>query len=213
MTENLSVIERRLLQSVMAEETGNQKELYSYQEEALKQLRGAFSYISTKYPDADIEYLLFEPLTKVTEKGIIACTLNGGNELARVIIRCRNGSYSYADTVYSSLIREVYDRELESVLAPFMPGVRAHTVFYTPAGNEVNGQTSLREICGHLPPLSRHTELAVGMEPEISGKLIERLRAVGFYGSYAVCVSGMEERQDCRTFNVFRAPSETGGGE
>lgn len=225
MNRNLSNLEHRLLQSVSAEETGNHEELFQYQEEAVKQLRGALSYMKSKYSGTEIEYILFEPLTKMTDKGILACTLKGSDEAARVIIRRKEDSYLYTDTLYGLLVREKYDAELEKIISAFMPEVRAYTSFYTAAGENVNRDTSVAQLNSHLPVLSRHTDLAVCCEPHVFEGMIGKLRDGSFYGSYTVCNVGREamdagnpfenraEWYGCLTFNVFRTPGESRGAE
>ena len=62
----LSSLEKQLLQSVDADSRNDEEELRRYQKEALKQLRGAFRYMQEKYPDTEIRWRLFDPLTRMT---------------------------------------------------------------------------------------------------------------------------------------------------
>ena len=212
--------EQRLMQSISVAEGIH--DLRAYEKEALAQLRGAFSYLADKYPGIDIRYRLFDPLTKLTEHGILICTAGDDSELSRCIIRRRNGKYTYTDTLYGELVRQEYDSSLQELLEKIIGPVKAYTSFYTPAGKELGMYASAADLCGFTPALTRHTDLFMTGEFHGPETILETLRRERFFASYSVygrvhgdlyarnCFEQIRDEYACLNFNLFETGGESG---
>ena len=204
MAEDLTKEERELLESVFAENAGGR--LYVHQEEALKQLRGAEKYLAEKYPDTAFRYTLFEPQTRMTERGYLMCTSEDQARF-RTVIRASGNTYEYADTLYGHFVKKAYDKELTECLKIFAESVRTDTDFYTPMDRSVGKDTDVKALNDCRPVISRHTSVFAASDFEITDQLLDTLRKKGFFGSYSVYRN--ESSSEYANFTVFeRAYSE-----
>lgn len=209
MYSGLTELERELMESVFSRTPENDEgKLYDHQEEALKQLRGALAYMKEKYPGIRITYRMFDPLTRITEKGILICSAEGSEKTYRTVITADSGGYVYTDTLYSEFVSERYDAQLCGFLSPFVKSVKTHTVFSTPAGTEVNAQMSADELLAYEPVLIRHTDIRAAQPLSDRDQLIALLKENRYFGSYTYFSPEDSAAQDSAgsepvNFNVF----------
>ncbi len=203
----LSSLEKQLLQSVDADSRNDEEELRRYQKEALKQLRGAFRYMQEKYPDTEIRWRLFDPLTRITERGVLICSLPDHTSFHKINILLRQNEYVYSDTLYGDLIRDRYDEAVCMCLKEFIPNIKAYTVFYTSCGSEISGRSSLSEIISHVPLLVRHTDLFVCPPAGITAEAADALRKEGFFGAYSIYSTDDRELFEQGSYEQLRASS------
>ena len=183
----LNETEIRLLKHAAAKgDTVTAEQVPVYLRESLIQLRGAEAYLEKKYPEYKIQYHYFDPMTKLTEKGILYASLGGYERLGKIVIRRIREEYTYADTLYSDPLREIYDAAMIQSLSAVYRLLHAYTVFSTPVSLELPTDASLEQINRHDPQIMRHTELFVKGEPDVSDRLIGVLAHNGFYGSYTL---------------------------
>jgi len=211
----LTDMEQHLLQSVFADYHDTDSDnLYHYQKEALKQLRGAISYLQEKYPSSKIQYRIFDPLTKLTEKGILICSFEESDALYRVIIRYKNGTYTFTDTLYGYFLREKYDEMIMACLSPCEADLKSYTYFYTPAGRELNQDSTIEQLNEHIPHIMRHTDLFAQSSADAE-KIKECLKKHALFASYSLYrlsqeqISGilnfsqLKENAECESFSVY----------
>lgn len=198
--------ERRLLDGVFNGNSSNR--LYLHQKEALKQLRGVISWLAGKYPGIQMQYRVFEPLTKANECGFLFFERTGSDIPCKAMIRKADQEYRYTDTLYSELIQERYDAALTERLSVFADRVRTVTVFFTPAGFEINADSSVQTVLNHRPVLDRHTDIFASKDFEISEHMLSSLRDEGWFASYTVCITEDEALLFNGSFEQIRNTSE-----
>ena len=202
MNNGLTELEKELLESVFAQNlTDEGGKLYIHQEEALRQLRGAMAYLEDKYPGKEIVYRMFDPLTKLTEKGLLICSPAGSEKTYRTVILPDGSGYCYSDTLYSEYVHEKYDAQLSGFLSAFIHPVRTETVFSSPAGREVNGDLTAEELIAHEPVLIRHTDILSSDRFDDPEQLISVLKGNRYFGSYSFFHT--DESGGQLNFNVF----------
>ena len=208
MTE-ISVEERRLLDSVLTSEKNGSGHLMIHEEEALKQLRGAAAYLENKYPGIKIRMRLFDPLTKISGKGLLICSVSSHETLCRTFISTESGRYIFTDTVYGVLLRERYDHLLEDILSGFCPDAKAYTVFYTPAGDSIDADASVEALAKHDPCISRHTDIFTHDGLSVTEELRAALKKGRFFASYSVWSDTAAGKGERMNFSVFPGEGET----
>ena len=200
--------EKRLLGSLIKEDGV----LYPYQNEALRQLRGAISYMRAKYPSCELEFRYFDPDVKTTEKGVLIVNLKDSPLLHKTLIRQTESGYEYTDDLYGELIREKYDEALRKELAGNTAALSVYTMFYSFVSEEVTEKTDVDEILKKHAGLRRHTDLFVKGEWNVSEGLKKTLAAKGFYASYTVfeapenhrvSLNAKERYEGCRELSSF----------
>ena len=190
----LSSEEKRLLVSVLNADN----EDTPWIEEALKQLHGAWTYLARKYPGQEFVSYAFEPLTKISEKGILMASRKGSSDAGRVVFRYDDGGYVYEDNLYTSFVRENYDAQLEATIRYILPEAKAYTCFYTPADETIGMDCSAEAVKAYRPLLIRHTDLYSNQNGAWSDALHDALSRGQYYGSYtlwkkkddAYCIGG-----------------------
>ncbi|MCR4950551.1 MAG: hypothetical protein K6A40_04420 [Solobacterium sp.] len=219
MAQDLTKEERKLLESVFTENSAGR--LYVHQEEALRQLRGAREYLENKYPGIGISDSLFEPQTKMTERGYLIS--EAGGKQFRTVIRLGKNGYEYADTLYGQFVREAYDASLSETLRPFVSPVRTVTEFFTPMDQSLGKDADVRSLNEVRPLISRHTDLFVTRPFKVSEELLDALRKNGFCGSYSVYrteeahlredPAELKKEAEYLNFSVFDRSYSEGEGE
>lgn len=178
MSSRLTDEEKRILASVSG--STDSGELYMHQEEMLEQLRGAMRYLQEKYPGIRPDCRMFDPLSRISENGLMLFSA-GDREVYKVIITMKDNTYHYADTLYSAFVRERYDASLEELLS----GSKTHTVFHTPCGTDIGKDAPAEKLNAHEPVLVRHTDIYTDGNFDAE-RVMEVLKKNRYCGSYTV---------------------------
>lgn len=185
----MSELERELLAAAYADgDRIRSGQLFSYQKEALQQLRAAIGYLAEKYPGRELTFTSFTPATKFTPWGQLVFTAVEDGTFTATVKPTEDG-YVCADTYYGALIRERYDLRVQELLG--QAGIQAASVteFSSPMGTEVDGSTTADELIALEPKLTRNTHLFVSAQETseaLADAVRQRLREAGLYGSYAL---------------------------
>ena len=185
--EYMSDLEKKLLANVLEARGGADDDgLFAYQAEALRQLRQIMRYLERKYPDAQLEYKYFEPIVRISEKGVLICSVQGSSLLHRAVLRRLGDSDVCQDDLYGPLIRERYDEALTEILAGLKGLKKVYTSFLSMVPEEIDGDSSIRRINAFRPRIRRHTDLFAAGTDTVSEELKEKLKEQEFFGSYSV---------------------------
>lgn len=185
--EYMSDLEKKLLANVLEARGGaDDGGLFAYQAEALRQLRQIMRYLERKYPDAQLEYKYFEPIVRISEKGVLICSVQGSTLLHRAVLRRQGDSDVCQDDLYGPLIRERYDGALTEILAGLKGLKKVYTSFLSMVPEAIDGDSSVRKINAFRPRIRRHTDLFVMGTDTVSAELKEKLKEQEFFGSYSV---------------------------
>lgn len=184
--------ERLLTEEFIGDDRIKEGKLYSFQYEALLQLRYARTYLEEKYPDTDFYITVFAPISNNDPVANITFYVNGNDEeFYDLELEVDGDEYSAKDNYYGALLREEYDDALENIIkektnAPF----KAYTELYEVKGTEINGNTSVEELIALRSELSRRTYLFFNESDIDVEALVKELQAYctecGLYGSYTV---------------------------
>ena len=211
MTDRITDTERRLLENVFTDTAcDGQKTLYIHQEEALHQLRIVMRFLEDKYPDTKFRYRMFDPYTRMSERGELLFSAGAEEEPYKAFLRPDGSGYRCTDTLYGCFVREAYDSALSALLSSFAAPVRTHTDFYTPADERLDAHTTVQKLIAYEPVITRHTDLYVREPFTLSEELTDSLRKEGLLGSYSVYLVNDPlmykknmHRQLCLNFTVF----------
>lgn len=162
--------------------------LFSHQEESLRELRAGMQYLAEKYPDADLEILIFEPATKWNASAS-ALFRDQSDKNYFLAITPKDGSYICTDTYYGALLHEAYDTRVCEILAHDGYSVLAYTEFPALMGAEINAQTTTEELIGLKSKLARNTSLFIELpaDKEFVREAIQKcLLETDLYGAYTL---------------------------
>lgn len=185
--------------------------LFSYQKEALLQLRAEMEYMAGKYPDGTYTITAFQPDTKFNA-GAELTVEDGG--MYTVYTEAEGDGYACADNYYAKYLQPRYDEYLEELLADNGYPCRSCTSFPA-ASNVLGAETTVEQLLKLAPKQTRMVDLFVTAQDHgKAAKDIEDLMTqAGLYGSYTVYfvidLDGIEsleaQRADMEyiTFNCF----------
>lgn len=200
---NLTEDEKRLLTGAFGEEKRIEEgRLFSYQREALDQLRAGESYLRERYPGRDfrIESLSqadrFRPWAEIRFKdsGSPLC-------LVRVFPSEDGKEFRCEDNFYGYLVEESYDAMIEQILEESGCTARAYTVFLSTAGEGLPADASVEDLLAFDPDLNRQTALYVSEsvpDESIRDTVKKILLEKKLYGDYWIYFTGGDITGDIR---------------
>ena len=124
--------------------------LFSYQEEALSQLREGVSYLENRYPGHDFLCTSLDPANKFRPWAEIYFKEgNSGNFLVKVIAKKVDGHYSgyiCEDNFYGQILRKEYNAALEEMFADAGYKVRVYACFINTLGEGFPADASVDDL-------------------------------------------------------------------
>lgn len=208
-SQDMKEIELQLLIDVFGDEQRlSRGQLYSYEKEALGQLRAGEEYLLDKYKENSFQLESFSPASKSRPWAELIFKYDRVLFRTKIIPSEDMTSYSCEDDFYSYLIREEYDAMIEQILAQAGCTVRSYTKFLSTIGNELDSDASIDELLEYKAKLSRDTHLFVeenGSEEETAAIIQNAIKKASIYGNYWIYytdgntegdIRELEERKD-----------------
>ena len=200
---NLTEDEKRLLTGAFGEEKRIEEgRLFSYQREALDQLRAGESYLKERYPDRDFQIQSLSPADRFRSWAEIRFKDSGSPLCLVKVFPLENGTvFRCEDNFYGYLVEENYDAMIEQILEETGCPARAYTVFLSTAGEGLPAEPSVEELLAFDPNLRRQTALYVsGSVPDesIRETVQKTLLEKKLYGDYWIYFTGGDITGDIR---------------
>ncbi len=181
-----------------------QGRLFSYQKEALLQLRAGMEYLTQKYPDGTYTVTAFQSAIKFNSGAEL--TIEDGREYT-VYAEAKGEGYVCSDNYYGRYLQPRYDQRLEEVLFDGGYSGKSYTSF--PSASDVLGpETTVEQLLEVAPKQLRMVDLFVTAQnhDEVVRDLQSLMTQAGLYGTYTVYF--VPELADIQTLENQRAGLE-----
>lgn len=210
----LTETEKKILTDVFGEEERiDQGRLFSYQIEALNQLRAGTYYLQQRYPEYVFQTDSFSPASRFRpwaelhfkDEASATC-------LVKVFPSADGKEFTYEDNFYGYLLRESYDGGIEKILEEAGCPARSYTFFLSTAGSDLPADASVEELLAYDPNLSRQTALYVSdREPDdaIADTMRKALLAHKMYGNYWIYFTGQDTTGDIKDLEAAKSQWES----
>lgn len=181
-----------------------QGKLFSYQKEALLQLRTGMEYLAQKYPDGAYTVIAFQSAIKFNSGAEL--TIEDGREYT-VYAEAKGEDYVCSDNYYGKYLQPRYDQHLEEVLFDGGYSGKSYTRF--PSASDVLGpETTVEQLLEVTPKQLRMVDMFVTAQnhDEAVRDLQSLMTQAGLYGTYTVYF--VPELADIQTLENQRAGLE-----
>lgn len=194
---DLTEAEKKILSDTFGEEKRFEEgRLFSYQIEALEQLRAGRSYLEERYPGHAFKTESFTPADRFHPWAELRFKDEDSPICLVKVFPSQDGeTFECEDNFYGYLIQESYDNRIEEILREAGCPARSSTVFLSTVGSDLSANPSVEELLFYDPELSRQTALFVSdPEPdeETVGIMQKALLVNKMYGNYWVYFTGQE---------------------
>ncbi|MDO5132771.1 MAG: hypothetical protein Q4D81_07295 [Eubacteriales bacterium] len=189
--------EKKLLIDLYGEKDRIEKgDLYSYQKEALNQLRAGRNYLEQRYPTHVFTLESIDPGSRLRPWAELRFRENESRSfLAKIKPGQEGKTYVCEDNYYGYLLQEAYDARIEEILADAGFQVRSYTIFLSTIGEVLDPAATVDELLACAPKLNRETSVYVSdAVPDRShaDEMQRVLNKAGMVGSYWVYYTGQD---------------------
>lgn len=200
---DLTETEKKILTDVYGEEERFEEgRLFSYQREALYQLRAGLSYLQQRYPEHEFQTESFSPGDRFRPWAELHFKDEQSPTCLVKVFPSEGGKeFVCEDNFYGYLLQESYDGRIEEILKEAGCPARSYTVFLSTAGSDLPADPSVDELLAYDPEMGRQTALYVSeAEPdeETADSMQKILLANKLYGNYWVYFTGQETTGDIK---------------
>lgn len=211
---DLTETEKKIFTDTFGEEKRFEEgRLFSYQIEALEQLRAGVSYLENRYPSHTFVTESFTPANRFRPWAELRFKDEASPICLVKIFPSQDGKvFECEDNFYGYLIQESYDSRIEEILREAGCSARSSTVFLSTAGSDLPADPSLEELLSYDPELGRQTALFVSdSEPddETVSTMQKALFVNKMYGNYWVYFTGQDLSGEIKDLEASKSQWES----